>query len=38
MPDLGFGTSDKDGLKPCKPKLSPQNALYDTLCPKLHFI
>ena len=39
MPDLGFGTSYTDGLcpklekTPAKPKLSPQNVLYDTSCP-----
>ena len=41
MPDLGFGTSYKDGLCPKleknleKPKLSPQNVLYDSSCPLL---
>ena len=44
MPDLGFGTSYKDGLcpklekNPAKPKLSPQNVLYDTSCPLLSSI
>ena len=41
MPDLGFGTSYTDGLcpklekNPAKPKLSPQNVLYDTSYPLL---
>ena len=39
MPDLGFGTSYKDGLcpklekNPAKPKLGPQNVSYVTSCP-----
>ena len=42
MPDLGFGTSYSGGLcpklekNPAKPKLSPQNVLYDTSCPLLN--
>ena len=38
LPDLGFGTSYKDGLCPkleknsAKPKLGPQNVLYVTSC------
>ena len=41
MPDLGFGTSYKDGLcpklkkNPAKPKLGTKNVLYDTSCPLL---
>ena len=41
MPDLGFGTSYKDGLcpkllkNPAKPKLGPQNVLCYTSCPFL---
>ena len=41
MPDLGFGTSYKDGLcpklkkNPAKPKLGTKNVLYDTSCPFL---
>ena len=39
MPDLGFGTSYKDGLcpklekNPAKPKFGPQNVSYVTSCP-----
>ena len=41
MPDLGFGTSYKDGLclnlekNPAKLKLGAKNVLYDTSCPFL---
>ena len=41
MPHLGFGTSNKNGLYPkleknhAKPKLDPQNVLYDNSCPFL---
>ena len=41
IPDLGFGTSNKDGLypklekNPAKPKLGPKNVLHDNSCPFL---